>query len=360
MNKNKLRIGAAALAASALLLAACGGDSSDSGAGSGDWVPGPLDEFQARIWGFSFDAADREGQEEAQARMDAESRMVENLVAECMAEYGFNYIPNESTSNRVHIMDEDDSGGVQWGTLEFAEEFGFAISTDPWRDSGDDLDGMMPEIENEWFDPNQEQVDAMSDSERDAWWEALWGPPQEGDWDPELAGCFGRAQNQVWSWSSPEQFSALEAEMNGLWEQIEADPRLRDAQVQWANCMADEGFDGLTSAWDLQDELWNEWAEMNGWVGNDDLWANWDWDLNPEGPVLPAPSEEDAAEFRAREIAAAVASFTCDAQADIDGVRMSVNHDHQQRFVDLHGAELEAWAQYAEANRAEREQLLDN
>ena len=77
------RLAPAALAVGALLLTA--GCAEGAAGADDDWTPGPLDEFQARIWGFSFDPDDSPTVDEQQARIDAENRQMQELIAICMA-----------------------------------------------------------------------------------------------------------------------------------------------------------------------------------------------------------------------------------------------------------------------------------
>lgn len=344
-SRTRMRAATTALAAATLLLAAC--SSAESAAASADWVPGPLDEFQARIFGWSTDPNQQETQQEAQARMDADGRRIEELVAACMAEYGFTYIPRDDAGGTVIFGDELD---VPWGTREFAETYGFGVVNDPWNNREE-----QPVDEPiEWFDPNQETVDAMSDAERDAWNEALWGPPQEdGEWDPMQAGCQGRAQHEVHNpGAADEQFAALQAEMDTLWERMQTDPRITAVNAEWASCMADAGHPGLPGAHELNNLLWEEWRVVQRWDQHDEIFMSWDWEANPDGPTeMPEPDPAEVAAFAEREIALAVADFDCRQSVDFETVFQDVNHDLQQQFVDRHRAELEAWAEHAEARR---------
>lgn len=344
-SRTRTRAAMSALAAATLLLAAC--SPADGAAASDDWVPGPLDEFQSRIWGFALDPTQQETQQEAQARMDAESRRVEELTAACMAEYGFTYIPRDDAGGSVFFGDELET---QWGTREFAETYGFGIANDPWAA----LHSQPVDEPVEWFDPNQETVDAMSDAERDAWQEALWGPPQEdGEWDPMQAGCSGRAQAEVFNFGTDDhEFSALQDEMNTMWERMQADPRITTVNADWAACMADAGHPGLTGSHELSSSLWDEWRAVQMWDVHEEIVENWDWDAEPMGPTdMPEADPAEIAAFGEREIALAVADFDCRRAVDFDAVQQDVNHDHQQRFVDQHRDELEAWAAHAEARR---------
>ena len=345
------RLAAASLAASALFPSACG--TSDAAAAADGWVPGPLDEFSARIFGWSLDASEQRSQQEEQARLDAEHREMEAFIAACMAEYGFDYIPNEQGGSRIFFHDDED--GPQWGTRHFAETYGFAISTDPWGWNDRDADFGH----EEWFDPNQEQLEAMSEAEQAAWWEALWGPPQEPDedgnwpeWDPMQAGCAGRAQAD--RWQDPvqdDEFGWLADEMNRVWEAADADPRMTRLQSDWASCMADAGHGEFPDQNTMHNALWEEWQVVQG--QDPSIWEGWDWEAFPDGPTFPEPDPAEVEAFTAREIAVAVADFDCRDELNFDAVQVEVHHDHQQQFVDRHGDALEQWASREEARRAD-------
>jgi len=351
--KTKATVASALLAASALLLSACGSGAAD--AAEMDMTIGPLDELTARIHGFSFDPDQRETQQEAQARIEQEGRLQEEYIAACMADLGFTYIPREDNFGSIWLHDGDE---IQWGTLEFAETFGFGVSTDPW--GFNDPDHEINQV-TEFHDPNAEIIEAMSPAELEAWTEALWGAPQDWEaedfvWDPLQAGCSGAAQVHVLGSAMgvvDDQFASLNDELNNFWQTMQSDSRIVRLNADWASCMADAGYTGWTDANELQMELHNEWGVLQGW--NDPefnaLLENWDWEADPEGPAMPEPSDAEVAAFTEREIALAVADFHCRADIDFDGITRQVNLELQQEFVDRHGAELEAWAQYEEARR---------
>jgi len=273
---------------------------------------------------------------------------MEAEIAACMAEYGFDYIPNEQGGGTVTVFDDDDDG-PQWGTRHFAETYGLAISTDPW--GWNDPDNPINQTVGS-EDPNQEQLDAMSDAERDAWTEALWGPPQEGyEWDPMLAGCHGRAQAARWADpETDEEFGWLAEELNNMWNSVEADPRWTRLQSDWTSCMADAGVGEFATQNDMHNGLQEEWSAVRN-LDDPELWQNWDWEAFPEGPTIPEPDPADVEAFTAREIAVAVADFDCRQELDFDAVQLEINHDHQQQFVDRHRADLEAWAAREESRR---------
>jgi len=356
MNRMKLKATASSafLVASALLLAACSSGAAD--AADMDMTIGPLDEFTARIHGFSFDPDQRETQQEAQARIDHEGRLQEEYIAACMADLGFTYLPRDDNFGSVWFHDGEDE--IQWGTLEFAENYGFGISTDPW--GWNDPDHEMNQV-TEWHDPNQELIEAMSDAELAAWNEALWGPPQDWEdenfiWDPSQAGCSGAAQLHVQGAGLAVvdgPFQAISDEVNNFWTAMQSDSRIVRLNAEWASCMADAGFGGLSSGDELRMSLGDEWNDLQPWADEEwnELSMAWDWEADPAGPPMPEMDPAVHAAFTEREITLAVADFHCRADVDFDSIHQQLNIDLQQEFVDRHGAELEAWAQYEEARR---------
>lgn len=336
--------GAACLAVAALALGACApSDTADAGTTA---THGPLDEFRSRIMGVALDPDQRE-QRDARARLAQDILLAEEMIAACMAEHGFSYLPRVDASGSGVVVQEDADGPTP-GSLEFAEIYGFGIAHHPGAtDAGSRGPAGL-------LDPNQRYLDAMSDAERLAWEQALWGPPQEGEWDIMQAGCNGRAMSEAFSFRTDDEFAALRTEMDFLRERIEADPRLSGASEEWAACMTDAGHPHLTGEARMIELLHEEWGVIQGWAGNEDLFAGWDWAALPEGPDLPAPDAAAVTGFAARELALAVANHACRESADLDQVFRDVDHEHQRRFVVLHADELEAWAQREEARRAGR------
>lgn len=338
---------AGAACVAVLALAGCtGGGSSGDGAAR---TTGALEAYFERAYGTSDDRS-REDQEAAQERMHRE---VEELVAACMREQGFDYVPSES--GLTYWADDLD---VEWGSPEFAEQYGYGISTDPygWEDREHD-DAAV------WEDPNQEHLEAMSDAEREAYYEALWGPPVEidDDADPEeyaydwrQSGCQGAAQHEVYEGGDAgDAFAGLEDEMSRLWEQIATDPRVKELDAAWASCMADAGYGGYAEPSAIMEPLHDEWRGIQGW---DDpeyqaLQEGWDWEAEPDGPADPAVDPDEVRAFTEREIATAVADVRCQEEVGHVAGYEEVSHELQQEFVDRHAAELDAWAEAKSAAR---------
>ena len=317
----------------ALALSACSGGGGSSKAGepqgedpTSDYTPGPLEKMWTEAYGeFNPDQANAQ-----QARM-------EQLVAECMSEQGWEYTPVDSSQMDPGISYPNESADPdepQWGTEEYAKLRGYGITT--WdTDSGSATSEPMPEPIDEPSaptDPNQVYVESLSETAQKEYWEALNGPqPTEeemtsGEWeyDPENAGCYGEASAEVYSaaniWED-EKYKGLVDEMNLIYTQIENDPKITEAKAAWSACMADAGHPGLADTNAAQEQLYTA------------LNAYWEKGEEPPADVLAA--------LREREIALATADFQCAKKADVNKVQVEVQHRVEQEFIDKHKAELE-------------------
>ncbi len=344
---------AAAATTVTLTLVGCSGGGGGGGKTDTEWQPGALDEYLAQIYGYDYD--DERSDEEIQADSDRQSRQVEELVAACMQDQGFDYTPVDNSGGVAFSSDDLD---VEWGTIEFAEQYGYGISTDPWgaQDEGDPADSG-----EEYVDPNQDYREAMSESEQLAYDEALWGPsveyvegeePTEYDWT--TAGCYGSAQHEVYEGGDTgTEYADLEDEVNRFWETVQADSRMTELNASWTSCMADEGFDGLTDVNESTNALYDEYNELQGWNDSEytALAESWDWEAEPDGPPAPEADEAALKAFTEKEISQAVADATCQENLDYTARQMEIDHELQQEFVDKNRTELQAWADAASAGR---------
>ncbi|WP_203670300.1 hypothetical protein [Cellulomonas pakistanensis] len=342
---------AAVAALAVLALVGCsGGDAGGGPTSSTTWTPGPLDEYQARIYGYSLDR-EASARQRAQADGDRQHRRFEEAVAACMAEQGFDYTPAES-GGVVYASEDPD---VVRGTREFAERYGYEISAGPSGD-GDAGGGA------EWEDPNAEYVRSMSASEAAAWSEALYGREAPGDGDDlqeddvASAGCYGAAQHEVYAGGGVlDEFAGLQQELARFAQTVQADPRVAELESAWASCMADRGYPSLRDVATANQALAAEWEDLRGtqdpgYLAELDAW---DWAAEPGGPPAPEVDPAAVAVFTEKEIGQAVADVECQEQVGYWAGRLRVDRELQQEFVDRHGDELEAWATAATAARGE-------
>jgi hypothetical protein len=233
------------------LVAACGG-----GAGSESPEEGSADtgtsepeatsddgETLADFFGYGNDDPAA-----AQAEYEDEEARRQELIRTCMAKEGFDYIPAMPPEGSFQVMGPENEE-------ERVRTQGFGITT--WYGNEDQFD---PGIE--WEDPNQATIEAMSDSEREAYYAALYGTEEEQmegattETDPETgeeytvvegfgAGCEGEASEEIYGDQAATQdlWEQLQPDMETMYERVQADPRIVEANQEWSGCMAEAGFD---------------------------------------------------------------------------------------------------------------------
>ena len=325
-----------------LPLAACSGDDEP------EPTPTPTEEEAAPLEAMLTEYLSDWSDEDIQQRL-AE---MERQVAACMADEGFDYTPVDYSEVE---FDLGSTLELEPGSAEFAEQFGYGITTDPFT-SGD----------TEVTDPNEAYVAAMSDAERDAYLTALYGAAYADagataedetleDYDWEEAGCTGRAQQQVMtSGLQDETFSALQADMLQMLADADADPRLAQVSTDWSACMLDAGFDGLERVGDGEAAIGAEVeatrAEIYGGAAagdaDDPAAAARRAMLGAAGgadPQLDAAFDEALAEITPREIDMAVADAACRAEVGYDDVRRQVDTQYQLAFLAEHADEIQTW-----------------
>ncbi|TKV60350.1 hypothetical protein FDO65_01130 [Nakamurella flava] len=395
MGIKRVTLAAAAAATSILLgsLAACAaGGPGDGTAGSAQNTAGaptttyPLDQF---FTGPSVSP------EESTAR----ERQVQDLIVSCMQTEGFEYRPFVQPVMTDTTIDT----GPQWGTREFAEKYGYGMTTDPWS--------AMPQPTDQPVDPNQAIVDAMSDSEREAYYAALHGAPMmaessmaempsdtettvsvtavtgtsepqastasagteitptpsapddpaaessqlselvttmatAGPVDMQDMGCWGQAQEQVWGtgYQQGEEFADLQNRMSQLWDQGMKEPAVLQAQDDWSSCMSDAGHPGFSTVDAAQQSINDRVNKLYESLPQPDPseleTASPTAALVTGNPLTTAPGYSD---LRSEEIALAVADFDCREKAGYQKALDEANQRLQQQFVDDNRAELERY-----------------
>lgn len=328
----------AAATALVLALAACGGGEPPDPADQ----MGPIDKLFVDLQG-----------EWDPEQSDREMLQMEEFIAECMAEEGFDYTPVDYTQGRGGgIPIEDDGLEEEWGTLEFAKKWGYGATTNPWGEAVEE----PVDPGEEWIDPNQEYVESMSESEQQAYYTALYGEQWNMEWTEEMeteeyvwdwttAGCSGWAQHEIYpdgmGGTTDNEFADLEAEMQLMWEAMSSDPRLVDLGAKWAVCMAEAGYPGLNEVYDAENLIYER---VNA------LWEDAYADVPPdageeEWRAIEDSIQSELAAITPDEIKTATDDYTCRDQVRYSQTQAEVNIEHQQRFYDLHKDELTAWAE---------------
>ena len=327
-------LGAAALV---LTLSACsggGGTKPGEPEPSETPEPGPLDAYFSQMYG-----------DQSQEDANAQQMRSEEIIAECMNEQGFEYTPVDYSSMQGGPVDMVEPE-VQWGTKEFAAQYGYGATTDPY---GNQEEQEPPPDEEPFVDPNQDYVMAMSETEQQAYYIALYGeqsqeqtdPEAEIEWSWEDAGCQGRAQHEVYEGGNGMDdgaFEELQEEMTAMYDASMADPRIAELNAGWASCMADKGIEGMAAVGDGETRIYDQvnalWEDQ---TSGGEEWTEEDWQAQQD------EIEKKMAAITPEEIKTAVADFDCREKVGYDKVQREVNLEYQQDFVDAHKAELDAW-----------------
>lgn len=296
-----------------------------------------------------FPSFDQQDQAALEAQWEDQERERQILIAECMAEQGFEYQPVEYPGSSVSF---GPGGDLDPTTREYAEEYGFGWSTTFFEDQE-----YMDDEFADWVDPNQEYVDGLSESAQEAYYLALYGEEPEIDpsmseeeidalfeENPELFGPQG-CEGEAWQDSSPfgdaeKVWREFGDQLNDLYERVQADPRIVAVQDDWAECMAGKGY-AFSSMDDMymqlderMQELWGEDAYVDPLADftEEEIAELTDEDFE-ELFAGPAVDEEVLAEIQAWEIAMAVDSFDCGGTTMFEDFE-EIFGEYQDEFIE--------------------------
>jgi hypothetical protein len=338
--------------ATVLVLASCGdaADGSPRGSAPAATSGGSGDDADtlAEFFGYSEETFDP-------AAAEAEARTNELLIQEkvqaCMAAEGFEYtpyVPDYGTSFYA-------GPGGDLTEDEFRERYGYGYFTMMLEEPAFE-ESFSPED-----DPNWVRQEAMSEAERAAYEKALYGdwesfnPELEYDDEgneiyvepdfSEIGGCYNLAQEEVWG-GGPDSFGRLneineelQPAFEDLYRRIEADPRVADANAEWASCMAEKGYT-FSSPEDIFEYLNQQQQELFSDLGIFDSANDVEVTvISDEGPFGPGFDEEKARELADEELVIAADDWEC--QGDLQKLREEVSAEYEAAFIDENRALLE-------------------
>lgn len=299
-----------------------------------------------------FPTFDQDSIEEQEAQWADQERQRQQLIAECMAQQGFEYVPVDY-SDQVFFGGFDDE--LDPTSREWAATYGFGYTTFSGTDE------VFEESEAEWIDPNQEYIEGLTEGARDAYYEALYGTPPE--FDPNLSdeefdqlleenpdlfepqGCEGEA------WISTDDFAqvgdvfqVLGDKFDELYERVEADPRIAAFEREWAECMTGKGHayadmdEMYEDLGERSSELWNDGDYVDPFEGLSDEEIQNIIDTTSEEALDelfagPEPDPELLAEIQEWEIALALDSFDCGGNSQWDEWQ-EIFEEYQQTFIE--------------------------
>ena len=305
-----------------VLLALAAGCGQEAGTSATRPEPGPAEVYLEAVTGFS-------GDDES-----ALTLRFEEIVAACMLEQGFEYVPYVEG----HVMIDEAAIDPPPGSRAFAEQFGYGFAAAP--------EGMR--FDSTGGNPNEAITAAMSPEAFDSYVRALWGDDAgeassdgasdgESDGDMELGGCFRQARNEVFGDRETDHVRAgLEDEIARIdAEAAPTDPQVMAAAAEWSECMADAGHPGYASPAAAEQVAWDAWIAFNEGIAADPT-------LGATDAAGGIAGEGDLA---AREASLATADWDCRADTGYDAAWSAARDRLQQEYVDAHRAELDAWVE---------------
>jgi len=298
----KCRIPAATLAG-ILLIAGCTGSNPDPRSESsvispdnGNTSAANDDSFQG-VMGIVDGVA--RTPEDVQAAWENRHNAIQELVAECMKDLGFDYIPvppesSGATSDPTLVQPENRDWVAQWG---------YMVVNRPYASEEQNR------VEVAQSDPNAAIMERLSPGERDEFLVALDGTPPNYD-----DGC------RHWAYSQPlaptpadlrnsDEFAPLFQALEEMYASL--DYELAEPERDWSECMANSGFPGFDRPWDASESISNAYLEWN----NAQDWENWDWATNGDPNSTNTP---ELAALAAREVEVALADFDCRVSTDFE------------------------------------------
>lgn len=289
--------------------------------------------------------------EEIYPVLDARSRetamRVEEAIADCMADAGFEYRVDETAGDSL-VYDMSSAG-----TIEFAEQFGYGESI-PLEDGAEPMLWSTANEHSAGRDWNAAYVASLSDEAKEQYDLAYNGRYSQyadglgaidaGEFDPDQAGCSGRASAVYEAALGPDELAPVRDAVDDVFRRVEGDPRVVEATADWSACMADAGYPGLRTVMAAQGTLFaeiaNDWFAEWGEATGSPLGTS-DYD------VVRTTIPEALAELRRVEVELAVADARCRDASGYREVRRAVELEVESEVARQYREDLEAWVAWA-------------
>lgn len=299
------------LCAGILALAACSGPAEESGV-----AQSPIERYMSAGDGTQLSEAERKEQGDAWLLAN------EELIAACMNDQGFEYVPHPPTPLG---FDFSKLASAELDDPEWVERYGYGIVNGP---DAEDVT-IAP-------DPNEAILATMPQSEVNAYYVALSGGSgaynADGDYLPEKGGCQGAAQIELDSRDplAGDEFRPLRDAVTDFYTALPMTAEIAELDARWAECMDASGFGPFAIQLDALAEINVELVTL----------------ANEEGG---AASDDPAVEaLGAREIELALADLACREETNYRASHAAVRETLEERFVEDHLADLEAFKAAAE------------
>jgi len=268
---------------------------------------------------------DPEAQAEWSAKWDAQLQREQELIAQCMRDAGFDYLPMPVLVPPTQLVQPNDRVWItQWG---------FGVVAGP--------DG----INNNWFeippDPNEAIRSEFTPAELEAYHQAL-----SGDWAGvigvlpddvplENRGCRGFAQAQIQAEPvlfatellQTDEWAPLQEALWAMSDKYARSDALRQAVHDWAMCMVDAGYPNFERQTQAASTIRDEFQRIP---------------RLSDGSFAPI-ADTLIPELQEREIDLALADFDCRSSTDFDNRIREARHNIETQFVEDNRATLEAF-----------------
>jgi len=326
----------AALALGISTLAGCSGQAEEELAAKDSPLEKYLTAMQLLGHG-SFAAFPQDGTPaEQKAYNEQVHREAEELVARCMAEAGFDYTPDVRTTQEVGGSDTVD---YEPDNRDWVAAYGYGMIAGPSE---------PVEVRPVGPDPNEPYLSSLSQAERDAYDQAMWGMPQlneDGEYEStwQTAGCRGWAQHELDGVSPQEsgEFAQLADAINRFEETSSSDPGYAALDAEWSSCMAEAGYGGFQKQQEARESIF---AVMDTYYQN--------YPTDDSDPDFGTPRDSEYVKLaRTVEIPLALADLDCREQTDYRTRHTRIQFDLEERFIADHREELEALVAQAGQSR---------
>ena len=348
MSRNRTRLAAAAIAV--LPLVGCtspqpSGDQPGTGPSTDpggepklSHADGPLHPYRALILGDGLPPNASE-QERLRHHLKQQNQ-IEELIAACMAKEGFDYIARIENEEVVQPESEEHSWEPEDRT--WASRYGYGLLDYPGR--------LPPKQDPDVRD--EDEGPPMSESEEQAYQEALFGPERTEDeeYDWRNHGCRGAAEHEVIGYQADldaENQPIIQAIQEFYFgDELRSDPAFASLDAEWARCMADHDYPGFRAQYEARQSIEEL---LNGYYPADE-------DSDTRDPRLKDPAfatldDPAYAEIAEQEVAIAVVDLDCRDRTDYNDRHLRIQFDLERQFIEDHQEELDALRVRAEQSR---------
>ena len=312
-----------------------GGNSGSPAAGELSEADSPLRPFRDLTFGVGV-PPNASPQERWRAYAEQQNQLNE-LIAACMAEQGFDY-PVRRINEEVVPTDLD---GPAWEpeSHDWVSRYGYGLADYPGR----------TELNAE-PDPPEEDEPAMSEAEEAAFQEAMFGrQPEEGEpYDWRKAGCRGAAEHQVLgyqAWRDAENQPIIDA-IDAFYRDVDANAAFAPLDAEWTACMAEQDRPEFAAQRQAPASIQ---ALLDAYYPADE--DSDEPDPRTKDPRFATLDDPAYAEIAEQEVALALVDLGCREQTDYRQRHLKTQFDLENQFIADHQEELDALKARAEQSQ---------